>query len=763
MVFANRIEQNSSPTTPTVDLSEYAAPSEDPSCDETDTAEDNYDGIDWNRLPNLQKPSQTSKRKASWIYKYGYRCQNRKNPDLIIWVCRYCHQHKITGRGQYNVTNATSAAANHLKQRSRGHGYNEKGIIEGPSTRGGQLSVIQSLQFQGVNVPQRVANEIEGFDGQAFRDIAVSWVVENNHPLREFETEAFRAMIKAANPLAEAALYKNHESVKQHIMNQYRALFQSVKLNLANSITKIHFTFDGWTSKGGKRAFTGICVHHINEHGQIVDYPLALPSLSGVHSGERIGHIVQEIIDSFGIPRHKIGYFVLDNAHPNNTALEFLAAYYGFRPRHRRLRCGPHILNLVAQVMMFGIDKESFENDEENLPEEEIFLKEWREEGPLGTLCDVLNYIKTPQQYEKLELFQIKANERLPVKDFKPKSIVKPVKTRWNSYYKAFVRATEIQEAIDSYIEYYIEQYQTEVASKRARRRNAKEPDAPHWMKGDGLTGNDWQTINKYVEFLKPLEEATHRLEGKGKSGRFGALYEVIPTFDCILAFYEAEKDRLSEVDYETEDAPEDHYKTSINLGWEKLSKYWDKLDESPAYYAATLLHPQYKFYCQNAWADKPTWLLKFNQSFQELWATYRDSTAMPAAVRPPKRAKILSAIDEHIAQFTRQSTVSTVDDTDEYERWRHLDSLPRDHSLAKNPIQYWLDLRVEYPVLSQMALDILTIPGSSADCERVFSELGDLLEPRRLKMKPATISAIQCTRAWAKKGFKPRENSKWI
>jgi hypothetical protein len=32
---------------------------------------------------------------------------------------------------------------------------------------------------------------------------------------------------------------------------------------------------------------------------------------------------------------------------------------------------------------------------------------------------------------------------------------------------------------------------------------------------------------------------------------------------------------------------------------------------------------------------------------------------------------------------------------------------------------------------------------------QRVFSELGDLLEPRRLKMKPATISAIQCTRAW--------------
>ena len=134
---------------------------------------------------------------------------------------------------------------------------------------------------------------------------------------------------------------------------------------------------------------------------------------------------------------------------------------------------------------MFGIDKESFENDEENLPEEEIFLNEWRE-SPLGTLCDVLNYIKTLQQYEKLELFQIKANERLPVKDFKPKSIVKPVKTRWNSYYKAFVRATEIQEAIDSYISNNTEPKLPQNAPKeemqRARCTSLDEGGWPYWQ-----------------------------------------------------------------------------------------------------------------------------------------------------------------------------------------------------------------------------------------------------------------------------------------
>ena len=90
---------------------------------------------------------------------------------------------------------------------------------------------------------------------------------------------------------------------------------------------------------------------------------------------------------------------------------------------------------------MFGIDKDSFENGTEHLPDEADFLSSWREEGPLGTLCDILNHIKTPQQYEKLRLFQLRANDRLPIKGWKPLELIKLVKTRWDSYVKAFKRA----------------------------------------------------------------------------------------------------------------------------------------------------------------------------------------------------------------------------------------------------------------------------------------------------------------------------------
>jgi hAT family C-terminal dimerisation region len=50
------------------------------------------------------------------------------------------------------------------------------------------------------------------------------------------------------------------------------------------------------------------------------------------------------------------------------------------------------------------------------------------------------------------------------------------------------------------------------------------------------------------------------------------------------------------------------------------------------------------------------------------------------------------------------------------------------------------------------MEFDILTVLASSADCERMFNELEDLLEARRMKMRPQLISAIQCSKAWLKK-----------
>ena len=52
---------------------------------------DNFNDIDWSRLPLYCKPVATQKQRKSWVYRYGYRVALIKDPDRLFFVCRYCH------------------------------------------------------------------------------------------------------------------------------------------------------------------------------------------------------------------------------------------------------------------------------------------------------------------------------------------------------------------------------------------------------------------------------------------------------------------------------------------------------------------------------------------------------------------------------------------------------------------------------------------------------------------------------------------------
>ena len=69
-------------------------------------------------------------------------------------------------------------------------------------------------------------------------------------------------------------------------------------------------------------------------------------------------------------------------------------------------------------------------------------------------------------------------------------------------------------------------------------------------------------------------------------------------------------------------------------------------------------------------------------------------------------------------------------------------------------PVQYWISYERKYPSLSRFAIDMMTIPASSCECERAFSQLGDLLEPKRRKIGSQLLVALQCVKAWHQAGF---------
>jgi hypothetical protein len=223
------------------------------------------------------------------------------------------------------------------------------------------------LTGAGVRVSQAIANEIGNFDVQAFRLSAVCWLVDNNISLRQFEDPAFRAMIQFANLEAEKSLWMSHNSVNRFVMRLYRYMQPQVVKQLGEAISKIHISFDGWTTKGGKRGFFGVVAHYATAHGVIKDVAIDLPQLTGAHTGDRIADCIERTLQAFGVDAAKLGYFMLDNSYNNDSAIKKLASKYGFIASHRRLRCGAHTINLVGQAVIFGSNKDAFNNDDANI------------------------------------------------------------------------------------------------------------------------------------------------------------------------------------------------------------------------------------------------------------------------------------------------------------------------------------------------------------------------------------------------------------
>ena len=124
--------------------------------------------------------------------------------------------------------------------------------------------------------------------------------------------------------------------------------------------------------------------------------------------------------------------------------------------------------------------------------------------------------------------------------------------------------------------------------------------------------------------------------------------------------------------------------------------------------------------------------------------------------LRPTARTQIIANnINDAIDSIVDLGAAASSNTEDEFEQWKRCEPCAAKGSThATDPIQYWVELRDRYPNLSQLAIDVLSIPASSCECERCFSELGDLLEPRRRGISPELLAAIQCTRRWRRAGL---------
>ncbi len=167
-----------------------------------------------------------------------------------------------------------------------------------------------------------------------------------------------------------------------------------------------------------------------------------------------------------------------------------------------------------------------------------------------------------------------------------------------------------------------------------------------------------------------------------------------------------------------------------IMTGWYTLDKYYNKIDETGAYAAATLLHPnKRKSYLQAAWKTK--WIKPGLRRAEELWSkkyekldpvTYSPTPLLDAEASSDREEILLTAYErwrqDRFAKMHPRNTPS------EFERFINAPADSIHFTEDYTVLAWWLEpsQRRTYPRLYHIAIDILSAPAMSAQTERVFS-----------------------------------------
>ncbi|EJP61382.1 transposase-like protein [Beauveria bassiana ARSEF 2860] len=334
--------------------------------------------------------------------------------------------------------------------------------------------------------------------------------------------------------------------------------------------------------------------------------------------------------------------------------------------------------------------------------------------------------------------------------------------TRWLSQLYMIRRAIILRPFLEQLVLKHRQQWEQENRSKRTAgiRKSAKEPRI--CMEENQLTSNDWIVLEHLAKLLGFYEDA------RGWVGSYGNIWEVVQGFEFLQEVLEKYKQLACGI------PNSEHLRININLGWEKLNKYYSLLDETPIYCTALALHPAFRWgYFENEWKDHPDWVVKAKQAVREVWETqYRRLRIVPgrvaersAATRQRKYYNPFQAYCERTRSMSGTSVAEEEltgsrcfdgnddvdDDVDELELWQ---SLWEDgDGDVRDPLEYWHERRRRYPRLSRMALDFLTIQAMSAECERLFSAAGRMVTPLRSRLDVDMIGMCQVLRSWLREG----------
>ncbi|RKK06426.1 hypothetical protein BFJ65_g4629 [Fusarium oxysporum f. sp. cepae] len=714
--------------------------------------------------------SERARDTSSWLWDFGYDIQRH---GLRKWACKDC----ILGNRPIIATFTSSGlqnAANHLwREHKTSAPEGEKKSTAQLKSEGALKSsqpTIASVLKLDVNKPteQNIANSfISRFDKQHFQRLLVELIVSSNQSFSFAENPILREIFDYLSPsvsIQHANL--SARAVRYKIIQEYNRHKQTVIEVLRNSPGALHISFDGWTSRN-KLALYGIACFFRDEKNRPCKIMIGVPEAHR-HFGSTIGGEVLDVLHTLGVSPEKIGYFTLDNAENNDTAMEVIGAELGFDGRLRRGRCIGHTINLSAKALLFGKNSNAFEQQlsgAEALSDTEY--AQWRKKGPVGKLHNIVVDVRISHRliylFKEVQKDEINRAATLKLRSKKPLKLIIDNDTRWLSQLYMIRRALRLKTSIELLLIKYKAQWEDENRSKKTGQvTQAKLAKKPRILRDENqLTDKDWEVLYHFEAILTVFETVVKTLEGDGHirrrkqgwTGSYGNIWDVVLGYELLLNTLEEYKQLAA-------DFPDpEHFRIGINLAWDKLDEYYQRLDETPIYYTAMALHPAYRWdWFDETWAHKPSWVEKAKEMVADVWLSdyahleVRTSSSRGDDEPPAKRPRFFNPFEKNSRLPNSKPAYAALIVGDEYQAWQ-TDREASDGDV-RDPIGYWITKQSRYPRLSRMALDFLTIQPMSAECERLFSAAGKMVSGLRTNLDAEIIAICQILRSWYRAGL---------
>jgi hypothetical protein len=351
---------------------------------------------------------------ASAIWDHGEEFEEVGSPGAThAWICDLCDSAILLVRSQssWNVKRHLSSRHNIVIKRGFQDIDNEDLSTD---SRGESDSASCESSQAEISRPEGFGALISRVNIDRFRDLLIRWIVKGQVSYSIVKLDEFRDLLLYLQPSIERYLVRSHSTIASWVQDEFNRSRGLLKAQLAESKSRIHLSFDIWTSPSSL-PILGICSHFLSSELSLKQALLGLKVIEGAHEGETIARVIAGVIEDFEI-EPKLGVFVADNATNNDTAIKALVSK--FRPserdiRLRRSRCFGHIINLAAKAFLLGNNFEAFidevevaerraNRDEQQLAREQAL---WRSRGPIGKFHNIVAYIRaSPQRRQEFAL-----------------------------------------------------------------------------------------------------------------------------------------------------------------------------------------------------------------------------------------------------------------------------------------------------------------------------------------------------------------------